>query len=127
MASNNQLVDSGAIPVRLSGANVANGGNQTAIGGTIATANTYQQIAAAGQALHGGQIENSSAAGTGTMFLDFTSGVTSGAAANPSAGACELGARQSTTQPGGKQVIPPTTNAVFVYGPAGSTFRGWVS
>jgi hypothetical protein len=122
---NNQGNPSGAIPVYI-GITAGNGGSQTAIGGTITTSNTYQLVAAAGTATHGGLIENTSPSGTAILYADWTAGIVAGGT-TLSAGATALGAMPSASAPGGKQQIPPTTNAVFVYGPSGATFSGSVS
>jgi len=103
------------------------GGNQLAFStDSIATSNTYQQIVAAGGAKNGGIIENTSGVGGGTIYIDFTYGVTAGGT-SLSNGAMTVGPALTTGQAGGKQSIPPTSNAVFVYGPSGATFRGYSS
>lgn len=94
---------------------------------SIASANTYQQIAAAGSCPHGGLfVGTQTASTTAVEYVDLTSGVTAGGN-TLSNGAVPVGGSQATNQPGQAFVIPPTNNAVFVYGPAGATFRGYCS
>lgn len=93
-----------------------------AIGGSITIANTYQQIAAS--CPHGGLLENTSGVGGGSLLLDWTLPALPNAATVPGGGATTVGPAVSTGQAGGKQQIPPTSNPILVYGPAGASFRG---
>ncbi|MFC3693121.1 hypothetical protein [Chenggangzhangella methanolivorans] len=85
----------------------------------MSSANTYQQLFAAGQALRGGYIVNTSDPGDEPIWVDITgaTGATLGNGAMPVYPAAAAG-----TAPGAWR-IPPTTSAVTIYGPAGATFR----
>ena len=111
-------------PVGGSGSAVA----QTAFNSTsITTANTYQQLAAAGACTHGGYVENlSTASSTAMEYFNFTGNANAGGTTLAN-GSIPIGGSQSTNQPGGGLMIPPTTNAVYVYGPAGATYQGYCS
>jgi hypothetical protein len=105
-------------------ATTINGASQTAFtASSITTTNTYQQIAAAGSCGHGGFLENTSGTGGALIWIDWSTGVTSGGTSLGN-GATGVGPALTSGQPGGKQTIPPTANALFVYGASGVTFHG---
>lgn len=90
--------------------------------GSIATANTYQQVFAAGTQLHGGCLQNLGPANTNSMFVDWSSGIAAGGT-TLSNGSMQVDSPSASGKVGGSQCWPATSNAVMVYGPAGTTFH----
>lgn len=97
------------------------GSAQVFTGSTITASNSYQQIAAS--CAHGGVIENSSGVSGSLFYVDWTGGIVA-AATSLTNGATSVGPALAANQSGGKQMIPPTSKPVFVFGPSGATYRG---
>lgn len=87
----------------------------------ITTANTYQKIA--NSAPNGGVIQSSSAPGTPSFAVDWTSGASNGGS-TLSSGAIIIDPPPTAGRGGSLQYIPPTLNPVYVFGPVGATFTG---
>lgn len=125
MGYTNSLYGDHIIPY-LTEATSTNGGNAIAFSShTITTANSYQQIVAAGSCIHGGIIENDSAANNISLWIDWTSSASSGLTTITN-GAIRLTPPANNTSAGSIISIPATSNAVFIFAivTANASFRG---